>query len=145
RVYTEVSSLVYPELLEVGDVDNAQISLKFHNGGLGNVEVSRTAIYGYDIQCEIVGAKGTLQVGYLRQTPLLMLNKAGVSHDVVPHFPERFGGAYTRQIEHFIDCLVQQKAPDVTPEDARAALQIGIAATISQHEERVVYVNEVQS
>lgn len=143
RVYTETASLVYPELLSVGDVDNAQIVLKFQKGGLGSVEVSRTAIYGYDIQCEIVGSKGTLQVGYLRQTPLLMLTAKGACYDVVPHFPQRFGRAYTRQIEHFADCLLTDRAPTITPQDARAALQIGLAATRSQHEGRVVYVSEI--
>lgn len=142
RVYSEASSLVYPELLDVGDVDNAQIVLKFNKGGLGNVEVSRTAIYGYDIQCEIVGAKGTLQVGYLRHTPLLLLTRDGVHHDVVPHFPQRFGKAYTRQIEHFAQCLLTGKAPMITTQDARAALQIGLAATRSQREGRIVYVRE---
>lgn len=145
RVYAETAALVYPELSDVGDVDNAMISLKFSRGGLGNVEVSRTAIYGYDIQCEIVGAKGTLQVGYLRQTPVTVLNKNGVTHDVVPHFPQRFGRAYTSQIEHFVDCLIHEKAPIIKPSDARAALQIGLAATRSQHEGRVVYVQEVQA
>jgi inositol 2-dehydrogenase len=143
RVYSEVSSLVYPELLGVGDVDNAQIVLKFRAGGLGNVEVSRTAIYGYDIQCEIVGAAGTLQIGYLRHTPLLTLTKSGVQHDVVPHFPQRFGAAYTRQIEHFAACVASDTPPMVTPADARAALQIGLAATLSGREGRVVCVNEV--
>lgn len=143
RVYTETASLVYPELLDVGDVDNAQIVLKFSRGGLGNIEVSRTAIYGYDIQCEIVGAKGTLQVGYLRHMPVMTLTKDGLHHDIVPHFPERFGPAYIRQIEHFANCLLTGKPPIITPQDARTALQIGIAATRSQHEGRVVYVNEV--
>jgi scyllo-inositol 2-dehydrogenase (NAD+) len=143
RVYTEVASLVYPELLSVGDVDNAMINLRFEGGGLGNVEVSRTAIYGYDIRCTIVGAEGTIEIGYLRETPILMLNKTGVTHDVVPHFPQRFGKAYTTQIEHFVACLINDQPPLVTLEDARAALQIGLAATISQHEERVVYVRDV--
>jgi scyllo-inositol 2-dehydrogenase (NAD+) len=144
RVYTEVGSLVYPELMSVGDVDNAMIVLRFQHGGLGNVEVSRTAAYGYDIQCEIVGTKGALQVGYLRQTPLLTLTKAGVLHDVVPHFPQRFGAAYTRQIEHFVEAVRDQNPPAVTPTDSRAALQIGLAATRSQHEQRTVYIREVQ-
>lgn len=144
RVYTETASLVYPELLDVGDVDNAMISLKFDGGGLGNIEVSRTAAYGYDIQCEVVGSRGTLQVGYLRHTPVTVLNKQGVTHDVVPHFPERFGPAYVAQIEHFVDCLIHDKQPLVTPQDARAALQTSIAATISQHEGRVVYVADVE-
>lgn len=143
RVYTEVASLVYPELLEVGDVDNAMINVRFERGGLGNVEVSRTANYGYDIQCNIIGTKGALQVGYLQETPVLLLTPEGGRHDIVPHFPQRFGAAYTAQIAHFVDCLRENKTPSVTHIDARAALQIGLAATRSQHEGRVVYVNEV--
>jgi len=120
------------------------ISLKFEHGGLGNVEVSRTAIYGYDIQTEVVGTKGTLQIGYLQQTPVLTLTREGVSHDVVPHFPQRFGPAYTGQIEHFVECLRDGKTPKVTAADSRAALRIGLAATQSQHSGRVVYVRDVE-
>jgi predicted dehydrogenase len=143
RVYTEVASLVYPELQKVGDVDNAMINVRFEKGGLGNVEVSRTANYGYDIQCNVIGTKGALQIGYLQETPVLILTPEGARHDVVPHFPQRFGNAYTTQIAHFVECLRDDKQPSVTHIDARAALQIGIAATLSQHESRIVYVREV--
>lgn len=144
RVYSEVSSLVYPELLSVGDVDTALINVRFVRGGLGNVEVSRSGIYGYDIQCEVIGTKGALQIGYLRETAINILTKEGLSHDIVPYFPQRFGKAYTAQIEHFVECLLHDKQPIVTSADARAALQAAIAATISQHEGRVVYVDEAQ-
>lgn len=143
RVYTEVASLVYPELLTVDDVDNAMMNIRFSKGGLGNVEVSRTANYGYDIQCNVIGTKGALQIGYLQQTPVVILTPEGARHDVVPHFPQRFGDAYTAQIAHFAECMRDGKEPSVTHIDARAALQIGLAATLSQHEGRVVYVNEV--
>lgn len=145
RVYTEASSLVFPELQQVGDVDSALVNLRFQRGGLGNVEVSRTGIYGYDIRCEVVGSKGAIQVGYLQHTPVTIFTKAGAQHDIVPHFPQRFGVAYTRQIEHFVDCLHAGREPLVTPADARAALQIGIAATRSQREGHVVRVDDVQS
>lgn len=144
RVYTEVASLVYPELLEVGDVDNAMINVRFMRGGLGNVEVSRTAHYGYDIQCNVIGTKGALQIGYLQHTPVLTLTREGARHDVVPYFQERFGQAYTAQIEHFVECLRDDKQPSATHVDARAALQAAIAATISQHEGRIVYVADVK-
>jgi inositol 2-dehydrogenase len=144
RVHTEVAALAFPELQTVGDVDYAMINLRFENGALGNIEVSRAAIYGYDIQTEIIGTTGTLKIGYMQHTPVLLTTKTGVSHDIVPHFPQRFGRAYTRQIEHFVDCLVSGKAPMITPTDARAALQIGIAATRSQHEGRIIYVRDVQ-
>lgn len=142
RVYTETASLVYPELLDVNDVDTALISLRLANGGLGNIEVSRTAIYGYDIQCNIVGTEGALQVGYLQQTPLLTLTKTGVMHDVVPAFPERFGPAYTAQIEHFVDCVLNEDMPAVTHTDARAALQASLAARQSQLIGEVVYIDK---
>jgi inositol 2-dehydrogenase len=145
RVYTEVASLVYPELETVGDVDNAMMTLRFEKGGLGNVEVSRTANYGYDIQTNVIGTKGALQIGYLQETPVLILTPEGARHDVVPHFPQRFGAAYTAQIAHFVACLRDGKSPSVTHVDARAALQIGLAATVSQHEGRVVYVNEIKA
>ncbi len=143
RVYTETASLVYPELLDVNDVDNAMINLKFKKGGLGNVEVSRTAHYGYDIQCEVIGTEGALRVGYLREHAVVRLDLEGAHHDVVPYFQERFGQAYTSQIAHFVECLVEDKQPRITAGDARAALQIGLAATQSQHNGQVVYVDQV--
>lgn len=143
RVYAESASLVYPELLDVGDVDNAMIVARFARGGLGNVEVSRTAIYGYDIRCEVVASRGTIEIGYLRETPITVLTRDGVTHDVVPHFPQRFGPAYTAQIEHFVDCLLHDRPPAVSPADARAALQACLAATLSQREGRVVEVSEI--
>jgi len=144
RVYAESASLVYPELLDVNDVDTAMINLRLTSGGLGTIEVSRTAKYGYDIRAEVIGSAGTLQIGYLQETPVITLTPDGAHYDIVPHFPERFGSAYTAQIEHYVDCLLHDKAPLVSAEDARAALQASIAATISHREQRVVYVNEVQ-
>jgi predicted dehydrogenase len=73
----------------------------------------------------------------------VLLNKEGAKHDIVPYFQERFGPAYTAQVAQFVECLRDNKPPAVTPEDARAALQAGIAATISQREGRVVYLDEV--
>jgi inositol 2-dehydrogenase len=143
RVFTEVASLKYPELLDVGDVDNAMISLRFNGGQLGNIEVSRTAGYGYDIRATVVGTEGTLEIGYLQETAVVRLSKAGVQHDVVPYFKERFGPAYTAQIAHFAECIYGDKPPLVNHVDGRAALQGTLAAVRSQHEGRVVYLSEV--
>lgn len=143
RVYTEAASLKYPELVDVGDVDNAMINLRFAGGQLGNIEVSRTSGYGYDIRATVVGTDGTLEIGYLQETAVVRLNKAGLQHDIVPYFQERFGPAYTAQIAHFVECLRTDKAPIVNHLDARAALQGALAATRSQHEGRVVYLSEI--
>ena len=144
RVYAEGGLLNCPELAQVGDIDNAVVSLRFVGGGLGQAEACRNAQYGYDIRCEIRGTEGALQVGYLRDTPLLALTRQGVYHDVVPWFEERFSPAYGAQIDHFVQCIQRDEHPVVGSVDARATLQISLAATQSWQEGRPVNVADVQ-
>lgn len=142
RVYTEGGTLAFPELNQVGDIDNAVINLLFENGSLGNVEVSRNALYGYDIRTEILGTEGGLNIGYYRETPLLVLTKQGITHDMVPYLHERFGPAYRNQILDFVDRVIHDQEPAVGGHDARATLVIGLAATRSYREERPVLTTE---
>jgi len=143
RVYSEGGCLVFPELNEVGDIDNAVINLKFASGALGNVDVSRNAVYGYDIRAEVLGSRGALRIGRDRLTDTLVLTVDGVTHDTVPYFMERFGEAYAAEIRAFIACLVEGREPPATGADARAATAIGVAATLSLDEARPVYLHEV--
>ena len=137
-VYSIGDVLAYPEMKPVGDVDNAIATLTFESGALGVIDVSRSGIYGYDIKTEILGTKGTLQVGYLRETPLYVLTKDGVTHDTVPYFMERFGQSYVEQLQNFVDHVVQDKPPAITCDDGIAALRISLAATQSLHEKRAI-------
>lgn len=121
--------LVYPELQTAGDIDNAIVSLVFENGRLGSLDMSRNGVYGYDITTEIVGTAGTLKIGYLQETPLLVMTKNNVAHDVVPNFMERFAGAYTTQLQNFADNLLNGRPPAITIDDGIAALRVAIAAT----------------
>ena len=140
RVQTEGACLVYPELNEVGDIDNAMINLKFANGALGNIDVSRNAVYGYDIRTEVLGSEGGLLIGKLQQTATLVMTRQGVTHDTVPYFMERFGEAYAAEIRDFVGCILEDRPPSVTGQDARRATAIGIAATRSLDEGRPVDV-----
>lgn len=143
RVYSEGGTLVYPELKTVGDIDNAIISMKFASEGLGEIDVSRNAVYGYDIRTEVLGSDGGLVIGKLQQTSTLVMTRDGVTHDTVPYFMERFGDAYAAEIRDFVDALVNDREPSVTGVDARAATALGIAATRSLDEERPVLLSEI--
>jgi inositol 2-dehydrogenase len=138
RVYSEGGTLAFPQLNTVGDIDNAVVNMLFKNGTLGNVEVSRNALYGYDIRTEVLGTTGGVQIGYYRQTPLLVLTRQGISHDMVPYLMERFGEAYLAQAQDFVERVRADQSPVVTGQDARAALEIALAATQSYHEARPI-------
>jgi inositol 2-dehydrogenase len=142
RVYTEGGTLAFPQLDTVGDIDNAVVNLRFESGALGNVEVSRNALYGYDIRTEILGTEGGLQIGYYRQTPLLVMTREGIGHDMVPYIVQRFGDAYRAQSQDFVQRVLNDQEPAVDGHDARAALEIGIAATRSYKEARPVELSE---
>ncbi len=144
RVMAEGTVLVCNDLASAGDIDNALINMRFVNGALGNIEVSRNAFYGYDIRTEVLGSEGAVMIGVHQHTPVLLLNRAGAHHDVMPYLMERFGDAYRAQLQHFVDCLHKGQSPSVSGAEAFAACKIGIAATQSYQTGRPVTLNGLE-
>ena len=143
-VATVGGTIAYPELATVGDIDNAVVSLVFASGKLGVVDLSRSGIYGYDIATEILGSEGTLRIGYLRETPVMLLTKNSVAHDTVPYFMERFRDAYTVQLQNFAQNVLQGRAAPITIEDGMEALRVGVAATRAHETGHTVAVADVK-
>ncbi|MDT8305588.1 MAG: inositol 2-dehydrogenase [Anaerolineae bacterium] len=144
RTYAEGGCLVFPELAGVGDIDNAVVNLKFRSGAIGNVDVSRNAIYGYDIRTEVIGSEGSLMIGGLQGTAVLTMTKNNIAHDTIPGFMERFREAYAAELRAFVDAVLEKREVAVTGRDARAATAIGIAATRSFDEQRPVALDEIE-
>ena len=138
RVSTEGGTLVFEQLNTVGDFDNAVINLKFASGALGNVEVSRNALYGYDIRTEVLGSEGGVMIGTLQQTPVLLLTRQGARHDVMRYIMERFGDAYLAEVRHFVRAVRGEEKPGPTVYDGRAGVEVALAATLSYREGRPV-------
>jgi inositol 2-dehydrogenase len=132
-VHSIGGALAYPEIGKVGDVDNSLTTLTFASGNIGVVSLSRSGIYGYGIETEIVGTEGTIKIGYDRETAILMMTKDVVSHDTVPGFYERFEQAYITQLQNFVDNVVNDRPSPIVCKDGIFAQKIAIAATKSFH------------
>ena len=138
--YSTGGVLAYPEMAGIGDWDNAITNLRFESGCIGVVHLSRNGVYGYGIHTEIVGTEGTLQIGYDRETPVLVLKKDTIAHDTVPGFYERFENAYIAQLQNFVANLRENRPPPITVDDGIAAQKIALAATNSAQTDQVVQV-----
>ena len=107
RVFGEGGALVDEAVGDVGDVDNAVLSVRFEGGAMGTLTASRTTRYGHDIRGEVIGEEGAVQIGRLRKTPVRLLDRSGVHHDAVFTTPERMGDAFVSMLQEFVDCLTE--------------------------------------
>jgi myo-inositol 2-dehydrogenase/D-chiro-inositol 1-dehydrogenase len=138
RVYSEGGALVDPAIGEVGDVDNAVVTLLFRQGALGTLFVSRTTRYGHDLRVEVIGDEGAVQIGRFRQTPVRLLDRKGVHHDMPRTTPERLGEAFVTEMQAFVDCIRDGGTPPVSGHESRTTIAVGLAATRSLHKEQPV-------
>jgi myo-inositol 2-dehydrogenase/D-chiro-inositol 1-dehydrogenase len=143
RAYAEGDALVDPAIGAVGDVDNAVVTLRFAGGALGSLYVSRTCRYGHDLRIEVIGDEGAVHIGRFRQTPVRLLDRQGVHHDMPWTTPDRLGEAFVTEMQAFVDCLRDDTPPPVTGHDSRATIAVGLAATRSLHEGRPVHLQDV--
>jgi predicted dehydrogenase len=145
RAYAEGGALVDEAIGAVGDVDNAVALLRFRRGAMANFFVSRTTRYGHDVRVEVIGQEGAVQIGGSPQTPLRLLDRAGVHHDLPFTTAERFDEAFVTELQVFVDCVLDDEEPPVTGQDSRATVAVGIAATHSMHEGRPIVLSEFDS
>lgn len=141
EVHAYGSTVAIPELAGLQSFDAGVVNLQFASGAIGNVESFMDAKYGYDIRTEIVGTQGSLFVGRLRQTPLVMMTRDGSSHDVISHWLARFSEAYLREMCDFVESIRLGREPRVSGHDGRRSLAVAVAAVRSFRERRPVRVD----
>jgi scyllo-inositol 2-dehydrogenase (NAD+) len=126
HAYTTVA--IRPEVAQYGDVVASVVNLKYLRGAIGNVESYVQAIYGYDVRTEIVGSKGTILVGSLRQMPATLLTSNGGRQTLADHFLTRFADAYVGEVRDFVQSMLNDRPPRVSGTDGLRALEIAVAA-----------------
>ncbi len=85
--------------------------LRFRNGALGVVEMSRHSAWGYDIRTEVAGALGKVVVEAPHKTRLTFSRRFGFEGDHYENFPDRFEVAYRLELEAFFRTLAEGGTP----------------------------------
>jgi inositol 2-dehydrogenase len=128
EVHTFGTVAIRPEVAEFGDVVAGLVNLRFARGAIGNIESYVQCLYGYDIRTEIVGSKGSILVGGLRQNSATFFKPNDGSYELEDHFLSRFREAYVAEVIDFVDTILGDRAPRVTGEDGLRAVEIAVAA-----------------
>ncbi|UCC75650.1 MAG: hypothetical protein JSW37_09025, partial [Anaerolineales bacterium] len=131
---------------EVGDIDTAVITLRYASGAMGTIDNSRQAVYGYDQRVEVFGSKGMVKVSNNKPDSAEWSTAEGV-HSSMPlfFFIERYTDSYISELQAFIECIQEDKAPPVSGMDGRAPVVMGYAAKRSYQENRPVKLSEVET
>ena len=122
---------IRPEIAEFGDVVAATVNLRFRQGAIGNVESYVQSLYGYDVRTEIVGSKGSILIGSLRQNSAIFLKPNYGSYELADHFLSRFREAYLAELVDFVNAIRSDRPPTVTGLDGLRAVEIAVAAETS--------------
>lgn len=131
-------------IAQVGDIDTALTTLTFEDGTYAVLDNSRKAVFGYDQRLEIFGDKGMIQVDNNLYNRNILYNEHGI-HQALPlnTFTERYIHSYYKEMESFIDALLNHTPVPVKNEDIIMATVLAYAAKKSLDEKRPVKISEV--
>ncbi|MFN0101789.1 MAG: Gfo/Idh/MocA family protein [Bryobacteraceae bacterium] len=138
-----VGSRIYSHALTTcqEDFDDAMLYMWFGSDLLGQVQVTRNHVSGYRVESVIYGDSGQIQIGRFDQRPdeikVEAFGKRGVAETLAwktfpggkggqgaPEFVDRFGPAYKREVEVFLDCCTRGAAFPTSHHDGLRAQQV---------------------
>jgi predicted dehydrogenase len=135
-VYAQMSTDVHRERTR-GD-DNAILILEFEGGATAIAEESWTKLGGIDDRAEIYGSQGVAFADIIRGNAIETYSAVGYDYSVEKAgatvgwtytiFEEAWNYGFPQEMAHFVDCVQNDRAPQVTGEDGRAVLEVIFAA-----------------
>jgi myo-inositol 2-dehydrogenase/D-chiro-inositol 1-dehydrogenase len=143
EIYVIGGVMIDPRIGEVGDLDTAIITLRFENGVIGTIDNSRKAVYGYDQRIELFGSEGMISTENETADRHSYSNAEGIQNPLPLYFfLERYTQSYLLEMQSFVDSVNNDTPLEVTGEDGRAPVVIGLAARKSYEENRPVALKE---
>ncbi|MCL1127314.1 inositol 2-dehydrogenase [Shewanella surugensis] len=129
EVFAMGQNLIDPVFKKYDDYDTAVINLKFANGGLGVIDNSRKAVYGYDQRIEVFSNKGCLRTKNLLEHNVVFSGEHQVeTAKPLCFFLERYRDAFIYQLKSFHAAIVNNEKPMVDGFDGLQAIRIARAA-----------------
>jgi predicted dehydrogenase len=120
--------------------------IKFRDGTIASLEVSWILPLSFsvrlDAKFEAVGTEGTIFVDGSGQAVGIYRADESEYPDVMyaPEIYGRYTGILRDEITHFVQCVQQDKAPAVTGQDGKAAVEVACAIAESVEKQQPVHL-----
>jgi predicted dehydrogenase len=121
--------------------DNAMMFLKFESGCIGEIFVSDTVFSTPNNRLEFYGTEGTILEDHSWKKPIQIFSTAEktgenrhqwfspeVEHDP---FPGYYIISFHNEDEQFAECVLEDKEPVFTPEEAKKAVAVALLCYLS--------------
>lgn len=144
QVHAAGSTKGFDWFKKFGDYAQSVVTLWLDDGTLAALCGSRQDPVGYDVRMEVFGTKDSIAIGLDPRTPLRSV-EPGVPPPSDPYteWIPRFGGTYESEMNAFISMVKDGGQAECSVQDARSALVIAEACTLSAREGRIVTTEEV--
>jgi len=143
RVYAESVVRTFPEK---NIADSYLALIKFQDGTIASLEVSWILPASFskrlDARFDAVGTEGAIYVDGSGQAVEIYRADESSCPDVMyaPEIRGKYTGILRDEITHFVECVQQDKAPAVTGQDGKAAVEVVCAIARSMEKQQPVYL-----
>jgi myo-inositol 2-dehydrogenase/D-chiro-inositol 1-dehydrogenase/scyllo-inositol 2-dehydrogenase (NAD+) len=121
--------------------DTVLMNVTMKNGMLGNIDGAQGVQYGYDAQADILGTCGSIRIGGLQGSSVLLYSKEKTFRgDTVKSWTNLFHEAYMEEDISFVSSIREGRAPEVSGIDGMMAVEIVRAGNESIREKKIVYL-----
>jgi len=120
-------------LADIAAEDSIMTLLKYENGAVGCLETCWVMPKGIpctlDARLEVIGTEGMVRVTVGDEGCTVISPDRATRPDILygPQLHGEQAGALRAQLQHFADCVVHDRSPLISPQDARAAVEIAAA------------------
>lgn len=135
-VYAEAR--IVTEGAEVPDM--ISYTVEFDNGAIGAAEIVNQLPRGYPYfhMMEVIGREGRIQATDPPMSPLTVADMTGLTQKM--NFPTllHVDRAYVTEVEAFVRSILDDTPPPLSPQDARGAVELSVAAVQSSERRQPV-------
>ena len=118
----------------LNDVDTVGVVMKFPSGAIGQIDLSRHAVYGYDQRIEVFGAEGMITSDNSPALNSHLFKRSGISQSPLKYsFPQRYAHAFASEMSHFINVVKKKENLCLSKDDALRTWRVADAIERSFH------------